>query len=89
MTGERYATVSVGQPIQKVVKRFGQPYQIEKLADGSYHYVYIQRVRLPTGELRSRHYIFVVKDGCIQDKYFYEEGQRSIDIDLDDTNLGN
>jgi len=80
MTQREFSSISVGAPIKTVISKSGKPYRIEKLDDGTRRYIYIERFRLPSGAHQDRHYIFLVCEGRIKDKYFFQEGEKQIDF---------
>jgi len=75
-------------PVSKVLSLAGKPYNKKRLSNGEVHYIYIERMVLPSGRREDRHYVFVVVQGKVTAKYLYQEGQDPLDLYLNGGRYG-
>jgi len=69
MTQERFADVTIGTPIEDVIKIYGSPNQIREVPPNQKSYEYVERIAQGTSVVQMRYYYFVVTDGKVTGKY--------------------
>ncbi len=69
MTQERFADVSIGTPIEEVIKIYGRPNQINDVPPNQKSYEYLERIQLKTETVQIRRYYFVTTDGKVTGKF--------------------
>ena len=73
LTQESYAQIQVGEPVDQVVKEYGDPYAVDTKKDGTKEYKYIETLSTGNRLVYENHYILVVKDGKIIEKKQWQE----------------
>ncbi|MBP9842039.1 MAG: hypothetical protein KBC64_06405 [Simkaniaceae bacterium] len=69
MTGEDYAMVQIGEPIEQVTAVYGRPYTIHSRDQESEVYEYGEKIIMGTTIISQKRYYLIVKDGRIVGKY--------------------
>lgn len=84
MTRQDFDNITLGSSYSQVEQQVGKPYSVKKLSDGSYEYLYIERIRMGEQVVEQNRYTIVVQNGQVISKQFNQKTPPAYDLINDD-----
>jgi len=84
MTGDSYAMIQLGAPVDTVIAEVGTPYAVHDKGEGVSEYEYIERIRNNKSLISENHYFLRIEGGKVVGKRMTQEKQKDYDLIYED-----
>jgi hypothetical protein len=74
----------MGSSIDEITGKYGKPYSVKTLSDGSKQYVYIERYMIGDENVEEKRYYLIIKNGKVISKRYNQELPPAYDEIYDD-----
>ena len=81
MTSQNYQEICIGQKAGDLEVKYGEPYEVRKLADGHEEYVYLEHIPVTRTSEVVKEYVFIISNGQIVNKKVSEARSSTLRVD--------